>query len=213
MGFGEGGFSIGGVSFGGTSGVSARTIRRRGRHVLDTILEPADRQAFGTAQRAAEAVPGLIRSGYAGARREVGGAFRGAQRAAIDEGERARGDALQRMTNAGYSGAGSIATNLRAGIGYGTARAIQDIQDRVAQIGAELEVGEGQALAGAQAGLSDFYMRRGLADRDRNMLHYELLTGRPGNLGYQPTPGYGAMPTDLGNPMKLLMSLFGGGTI
>lgn len=202
MSFGEGGFSLGGIQFGGDSGISRRTVRRRGRFALRNILEPSDREAFGKAQRAAEAVPGIIKGGYSQARRSVGGAFRGAQRSAIEQGDIAAGDALQRMTNAGYSGASSIAGNLRAGIGYGTARAIQDIQSRIAQIGAELDLGEAQDLASAQGGLSDFYMRRGLADRERNLLEFNLLTGA------QPQPSPSA-PTDLSGLVKLLASLFG----
>jgi hypothetical protein len=177
MGFGTGGFGIGGMLFGGGDGPSDSTLRRRGRYVLSNILEPSDREAFGKAQRQFEAVPGTIKAGYKLARKEVGSAFRGASRAAIDQGRVEQGDALQRMTNAGFSGSGSIANNLRVGIGYRTSRAIQDIQDRVAQIGANLATEEAGDLATAQQGLGRFYMQRGLADRERNMLHWQLLTG------------------------------------
>jgi len=202
--FGSGGFSIGGMNFGGSDAKSGRTIRSRGRQVLKGILEPSDREAFGRAQREFEAAPGIIQGGYKMARREAGNAFRGAQRSILDQGQRAEGNALSQLTNSGFSGAGSIASNLRLGVGYGTARAIQDVQDRVAQIGAGLATGEAQDVANARSNLGQFYMNRGLADRQRNMLHWWLLTGQNGLAASQP-------PNDLSGIVKLGATLFGGG--
>lgn len=177
----EGGYSLGGFNFGGNGDVSASTVRRRGRYVLSNILEPSDRLAFGAAEREARGAVDEVRAGYKTARQTVGGAFLGAKRAAIDQGRQAQGDALARLSSGGgLSSTGSIATNLRLGVGMHTARAIQDIQDRVAQIGAGLATQEGRDVGTARGNLSSFLMQRGLADRERNMLHWWLLTGQNG---------------------------------
>lgn len=161
----------------GSSGPSAKTIRRRGRYVLSNILEPSDRLAFGAAEREARGAVDEVRAGVKEAKQTVGNSFRGAMRSAIDQGKQAQGDALQRLSSAGnLSRTGSIAANLRVGVGMNTARAIQDIQDRVAQIGAGLATQGAEAVGGARSRLSSFLMQRGLADRERNMLHWQLLT-------------------------------------
>ncbi len=204
MGFGDGGFSIGGIGFGGNDSVSSSTVRRRGVQMLEGFLQPIDRQYLGKAQREFEAVPGEIQGGYRLARKEVTGAARGSMRAAADQGRIAEGDALQRLSEGGFSGgSGSIATNLRMGVGYGTARAIQDIQDRVGQIGADLAVGEGQDVARARSGLGAFYTQRRDAERQNAMLRYGLWTGQNGMQGSE--------PTDLSGVVKTIASLFGAG--
>lgn len=200
-----GGFSIGGFKFGDTGDVSASTIRRRGRHVLSNILEPSDRLAFGAAEREARGAVDEVRAGFKEAKTTVGNSFRGAMRSAIDQGQQAQGDALQRLTSAGnLSRTGSIAANLRVGVGMNTARAIQDIQDRVAQIGAGLATGEGTAVADARGNLSRMLMQRGLADRERNMLHWWLLTGQNG----MASP---FSPNDISGPVKLGADILSGG--
>lgn len=186
MGYG----AIAGAVIGGlTSYLSSRgsdegKIRRRGMNFVTNTIGARDRHLFSLAQRQAEAVPGEIARGYRLARREVGGAFRSSMRGAIEQGERARGDAMQRMSNAGFSGASSVAANMRLGVGYGTSRAIQNVQDRLAQIGANLATGEGRDMAAARGSLGQFYMQRARSERERDMLTWQLLTGmQPSNPG------------------------------
>lgn len=202
---GLGGFSLGGTNFGNTADTSAKTIRRRGRQVLRDILEPSDRIAFGAAEREARGAVDEVRAGFQEAKRTVGSSFRGAMRSAIDQGRQAQGDALSRLSSGGgLSSTGSVAANLRVGIGMHTARAIQDVQDRVAQIGAGLATAEGGAVADARGNLSRLLMQRGLADRERNMLHWWLMTGQNGM----------ASPferTNLDGAVKLGADLFTGG--
>jgi hypothetical protein len=201
MGFGDGGFSLGGINFGGDGGVSSSTLRHRGRQVIQDILEPADREHFGLAERTLSQIPGQVRSGYKLARRNLGGAFRSAAVSAVERGEADRADALDRLTNSGYSGAGAIAANMRLGVGYNTSRIIADLQDRIGQIGADLDIGETEALARADTVLGDFRFRRGLAERERNMLHYQL------NVGTQDQPSPYA-PTDLSSAVMSIAGLF-----
>lgn len=202
---GLGGFSLGGTRFGSTGDVSAKTIRHRGRQVLRDILEPSDRIAFGAAEREARGAVDDVRAGFKEAKRTVGNSFRGAMRAAIDQGKQAQGDALARLTNGGgLSSTGSVAANLRIGIGMHTARAIQDVQDRVAQIGAGLATAEGGAVADARGNLSRLLMQRGLADRERNMLHWWLMTGQNG----MASP---FTPNELGGTVKLAADVISGG--
>ncbi len=167
----------------GSRGPSAKDIRRRGRYVLSNILEPGDRLAFGDAEKEARGAVDEVRAGVKEAKQTVGNSFRGAMRSAIDQGKQAQGDALQRLSSrGGLSRTGSLAANLRIGVGMNTARAISDVQDRIAQIGAGLATQGGEAVGAARSRLSSFLMQRGLADRERNMLHWQLLTGmQPSN--------------------------------
>jgi len=149
--------------------------QKRGLGVIDE-MQNADRLRLGQSQRALEGQIPTIQTGYRLARKDVGGAFRGAQTGAVEQGNVAAGNAISRFTNSGYSGASSIAANLRAGIGYGTSRAIQGIQDRVAQIAAGLDTGEAQDVAGAQGRLSSFFLQRAAFERDPLMAKFALLT-------------------------------------
>lgn len=195
--FSGGGFSLGGFNFGGSKDTADYgTVLRRGRTVLDNIVAPADREGFANAQRQFELAPKQIGEGYRVARREVGNAFRGAVTEARSTGAAQAGDALTRLTDAGFSGASSIAANLRVGIGYRTAQAIQSIQDRIGQIGADLAIGEGRDVAGATQALGQFQLERTLAERQRNLLLYQLATGQNG------VASEVYKPNDISGPVK-----------
>ena len=167
----------------GNAGESRGTIRRNANALLSTYIDPTTRENFARAEGQMTAVPDTIRSAYTLARKNVGESARIGQVAAVEQGQKAQGQALQNLTNSGFSGAGSIAANMRLGVGYGTARAIQDVQDRVGQIGASLATNEGQDLATAQTRLGQFYQQKEAALQKNNMLRWDLATGM------QPQPG------------------------
>lgn len=166
--------ALGGSLLGGGGG--QRLIRRRGRKTLQNLIIPTNRENLAAAQQQFEQAPRTIREGYGQARRAVGESFRGAQRSILEQSQQARGDILQRMNNSGFSGASSIAAGLRSGLGYGTARAIQGVQDRIAEMSAGLATNEARDLASAQQALGSFFLQKRTAEQMPNMLEWELLT-------------------------------------
>lgn len=125
--------------------------RKRARQVLLDMALPLQEQLYGKAESEVRKIPLLINK----ARGELQSGFQAGATGLVDEGQRRLSDIRAGLLNSGFS-TGSLMENARQGVGLNTARALADLEGRMA----EMQVGLTGQEIDAKARLAALFQQR-----------------------------------------------------
>lgn len=121
---------------------------------------------------------GDIGKGFDAALRAASLQGRGARRGAIEQGQRNAASTSQSMVSRGLYGTTAM-DNAQRGVSSDTSRRLQEIDEGLAALVGQLEVGKGQALAGAKMGQASFGAQSSAMQMDTTQNLINLMRDRP----------------------------------
>lgn len=173
---------------------AARLARKRGQYVIDERMRPLLDLYFNQQLQQLQEGKAGIAEGYAQAENEVSKLGRGQIRQAKEAGLQDAGRLTSGLVGSGAYGT-SVRGNLARGVQSDVTRRIQDINESLAGLRANLYTNRGQALAGANASIAGLYGSRLGTELNLEQLRYGLFTGTSGGAA---DDIYGANPFSAG---------------
>lgn len=191
--------SLAGGLFGGSSGDPGKKRLKQIEKIYAQLLAQQN-QAYGKAEMHQKQTIGALNTGYSNALANSGLAATNAKKNVQQAGQQNLASTTQSLASRGLYNTTAL-DSARRGVMADTQRQMSGIDAALASLQSQLQVGHGQALAGAQAGLSGFYQQQNAANTGLGLSRIGTLS----DVQDQNTDWLGQLMGTAGNILPLIL--------